>query len=525
MLVECPQCRSANSPDSDFCAKCGARLGAQDEATLSKTLTTPPHLEEIIAGTVLREKYRIIETIGRGGMGIVYKAEDLRLKRIVALKFLSPSLTGEWEARERFVREAQAASELDHPNICTIYEFDQTEAGQGYIAMAYYPGESLKSRIKREPLEIRETLEIAIQMARGLEKAHQRGIVHRDIKPTNVLITEDGLVKILDFGLAKLSGTTQVTRAGTTMGTVAYMSPEQATGDEVDQRTDLWSLGVVLYEMLSGELPFKGERDASTLYSIVHEEPKRLRALRPDTPSELGRIVDRALAKKPQLRYASAGEMLKDLQEYQESLRISEAAPFNPKSLLRLMRKPLVAIPTLLVLLAIGLLGWWFLNRQARIRSAREQLLPEIDRLVEAGWENYVAAYKLAVEAEKILPQDPKLAAFFTKIAAKISFETEPPGAKIYIREYRAPESEWKYLGVSPLDKVRLPLGLFAWKMEKEGYETALAASPTFSGHLDVIWTPIEIFRILDKKGTIPAGMVRVQGIFNRRQWSWIIST
>jgi len=213
--------------------------GGSGDPTVS--LSTSPG--QSTPGATVNLRYRIIGEIGRGGMGVVYKAQDTRLERTVALKFLaSPSTLGQ-ESRERFLHEAQAISELDHPNICTVHEFDQTEAGEMYIVMAFYGGESLRDKIKRGPVAVEDAIETAIQVVRGLEKAHRKGIVHRDIKPANLLITEDGTVKIVDFGLAKLAGKTHLTRTGSTLGTVAYMSPEQAEGKEVHHRTDLWSLG------------------------------------------------------------------------------------------------------------------------------------------------------------------------------------------------------------------------------------------------------------------------------------------
>jgi serine/threonine protein kinase/cephalosporin-C deacetylase-like acetyl esterase len=516
MLVPCPRCHSTNPPDSPVCSKCGTRLIALDEAFDSRTVTLADQPEEIRAGTVLKGKYRILGNIGSGGMGVVYKAEDIRLKRTVALKFLSPALTSNWEAQERFVHEAQAASELDHPNICTVHEFDETEAGQMYIAMAYYSGESLKTKIKRGPLGVEEALDIALQLARGLGKAHQHGIVHRDIKPANILMTEDGVAKIVDFGLARLAGTTRVTRTGTTMGTVAYMSPEQAQGHEVDHRTDLWSLGVVLFEMLTGQLPFKGEHEASLLYSIVHEPPQRLKSLKPEVPAELERIVQHALEKNPDSRYASAEEMLKDLKGYQESLRIAETGPFSLRLLLPWARRPRVAIPAIVLLLVLIFLGILFSRRQSRVRWAREVALPEIERLIGNNdcWRNLVPIYRLAEKAEAVIPHDPKLAELFSKCSLKINIKTEPVGAKIYMKEYMTPDSEWTYVGVSPIEKIRLPIGIFRWKIEKEGYETVLAASSTWGvveSKPDPI-VPNDLMRVLDKKGSIPAGMVRVPG-------------
>ncbi len=257
--------------------------------------------------------YRIAEQIGKGGMGVVYKAEDIRLKRMVAVKFLPPDLVRDEEAKSRFIHEAQAASGLDHPNICTIYEINETEDGQMYIAMACYEGESLKEKIERGPLPVEKVLEIAIQIAAGLEKAHEKGIVHRDIKPANIFITEDGQVKIIDFGLAKLSGQMRLTKTRTTLGTVAYMSPEQARGEVVDQRTDIWSVGVVMYEMITGQPPFRGEYEQAVIYSIINEEPEPAAGLRMGVPMELERIMNRALAKIRAERYQHVDEILVDL--------------------------------------------------------------------------------------------------------------------------------------------------------------------------------------------------------------------
>ena len=251
--------------------------------------------------------YRILELAGGGGMGVVYKAEDLRLARTVALKFLPPELTRDPDAKSRFLQEARAASALDHPNICTIHEVGETDDGQLYLAMPFYDGETLRKRIERGPLPIDEAVDIAEQIARGLAKAHRGGIVHRDIKPANLMVTSDGVVKILDFGLAKLAGAAAITRTGSSVGTPAYMSPEQSRGEEVDHRTDLWSLGVVLYEMVAGRRPFRGEHEQAILYSLLHEEPKPLAELRPEAPPELERIVEGLLAKDPAQRYPTVG--------------------------------------------------------------------------------------------------------------------------------------------------------------------------------------------------------------------------
>jgi TolB-like protein len=258
--------------------------------------------------------YKILEKLGSGGMGTVYKAQDTKLDRIVALKFLPPHLSQAEEEKKRFIHEAKTASALDHPNICTIYEINETDDEQLYIVMACYEGESLKDKIERGPLPFEEAIGIAMQVARGLEKAHSKKIVHRDIKPANILITTDEQVKIVDFGLAKLAGRTVLTKEGTTLGTVAYMSPEQTQGSDVDERTDIWSFGVILYEMLTGKRPFTGEYEQAVIYSIMNEAPEPVTDLRSDVLPSLGQIVERALEKDPEKRYQKVGELLADLE-------------------------------------------------------------------------------------------------------------------------------------------------------------------------------------------------------------------
>ncbi len=281
--------------------------------------------------------YKILAKLGGGGMGVVYKAEDTKLRRLVALKFLPPELTRDEEAKERFVQEAQTASALDHPNICTIYEIDEIpitlsfpsveEAGQLFIAMAYYDGETLKAQVARGKLQVANVIDIAVQMAQGLAKAHQHGIVHRDIKSANVMVTSEGVVKIIDFGLSKLAGTKSLTKPGTTLGTPAYMSPEQASEVEVDHRTDIWSLGVVMYEMATGQLPFREENELALVYSIVNEKPAPMTTLRPDLPIELERIVDKAMQEDRRKRYQRMEELMADLRQLKGESPAPEILP------------------------------------------------------------------------------------------------------------------------------------------------------------------------------------------------------
>lgn len=303
--------------------------------------------------------FRILERIGTGGMGEIYRARDTRLQRTVAIKLLSEELTGNTEARQRFIQEARAASSLDHPNICTIYEVDEIGGGQIFISMACYEGETLKQRMSRGPIPLTEALEIVTQVCRGLAKAHEAGIVHRDIKPANIMITADGVVKILDFGLAKLSGRIKVTRTGTTLGTVAYLSPEQAQGRPVDRRADIWSLGVVLYEMISSHLPFKGDSEWSMMRAIVDDRPEPVHSYCANVTPEIVHIMDHCLAKSPAERYSSCEEMLVDLARIQgERIQVIKVKrKLNPHKWLR--RRVLVPL-LLLAVLFIALLLFLF---------------------------------------------------------------------------------------------------------------------------------------------------------------------
>jgi WD40 repeat protein/DNA-binding winged helix-turn-helix (wHTH) protein len=260
-----------------------------------------------------RFPYRLGEQLGAGAMGAVYRAEDTRLRRTVALKFLPRELSSDQAAKDRFLREARAAAKLDHPHIAVVHDIGEGPDGRMYLAMAHYRGGSLKQKLEGGPLPVEEAVELARQIAEGLAAAHGQGIVHRDIKPANVMLTDEGQAKIVDFGLARGVGDTTLTRFGSTVGTVLYMSPEQARGEGVDPRSDLWSLGVALYEVISGERPFKGANDQAVLYSILHEEPVKLSVVRPEVPPGLEAIVHRCLEKEADSRYQEASVLLQDL--------------------------------------------------------------------------------------------------------------------------------------------------------------------------------------------------------------------
>jgi len=350
--MKCFRCDSENNDTSRFCSNCAAPLGLAG-AALTKTLETP--VQTIRPGTVVAGKYKILEELGHGGMGVVYKAEDFKLKRFVALKFLPPHLIDSLELKERFVVEAQAAAALNHPNICVIHEVGEDE-GRPYIAMEFVDGETLKDKLRQGPMKAEEALKIACQLAAGLGEAHHKGIIHRDIKSANIMVTAKGQAKVMDFGLAKLRGGSSLTKSQTTIGTVAYMSPEQARGGDLDARTDIWSLGVVLYELLSGKLPFRGDHDQAVIHQIVHVEPEPLKKARPDLPAGLEEIVGQALAKKPAERYQTMEELGTDLVAVAEGLKPLKARPRRaPRRILGIRAAFLYAAGPVLLALLLGL--------------------------------------------------------------------------------------------------------------------------------------------------------------------------
>jgi eukaryotic-like serine/threonine-protein kinase len=329
--------------------------------------------------------YEILEKLGEGGMGVVFKAEDLKLKRTVAIKFLPKRLSIHDDERARFTLEAQAASALNHPNISTIYEIDDAN-GETFIVMEYIPGVTLREWIRRKPEEtagyrklgVKESVDLAVQIAEGLEKAHEKGIVHRDIKSENVMVTEDDhRAKIMDFGLAKLGGVSRLTKTGSTVGTIAYMSPEQVEGIETDQRTDIFSFGVLCYEMFSGQLPFRAAHETAVMYEIINVEPPPLLDPEKGIDAELDRIVMKCLEKNRDERYQSMREVAVDLRRYNRDSQgkridrpasVHDAGPSHPS---RPQRKgfPMWAVAAALIVLAGGGAWYYFTHRSSSLDS------------------------------------------------------------------------------------------------------------------------------------------------------------
>jgi len=389
MTTQCPKCKAENPDTQSFCGDCGTPLTSSGEISVSQTKTLLTPARDPIKGTTFAGRYQLIEELGRGGMGVVYKAEDTKLKRTVALKFLPLELTHIPDVKDRFMREAQAAAALDHPNICTVYEFDEAEE-KTFISMAYVEGQSLRKKLESGPLELDEALRIALQVAEGLKEAHEKGIVHRDIKSANIMVNEKGQVKIMDFGLARVTGGTLVTQEGMTMGTIAYMSPEQARGEGVDHRTDIWSLGVVLYEMFAGQLPFKGEQDQAVVYSILNKKPRPITDLCAEIPMSIEQVVDKALEKNPDERYQQIDELLDDLKSISAGIVPEEIKARLRKAKLRRRKRSILyaSAAGLVIAMVVIALNLFMGGRVEAIESIA--VLPFENFTGDAGQEYFV---------------------------------------------------------------------------------------------------------------------------------------
>jgi predicted Ser/Thr protein kinase len=434
---------------------------------------------ELTAGQQLG-RYRIEDKIGEGGMGSVYRATDTELHREVAIKVLPPEVTADPERRQRFRQEALLAAALNHPNIATVYDVGEQD-GVTFIVMELVRGESLRRLLHAEPLDLERAVDIASGVAAGLAKAHREGVLHRDLKPDNVVLTNEGIPKILDFGLSKLIGdevaadepvlsemptvtahtSPYITRAGQIVGTLAYMSPEQVQGRPVDARTDIFSFGVLLYEMLSGKRPFAGESNLDTVTAILRDDPAPLDELRHDVPADLATILARCLAKEPNDRFASGETLHGELLAAKRRFETPEAG------LGALLRRPAALAAIGLVLVLIGAVVAWWLYRQSRVSWARNEALPEIERLFNEGDRD--GAMRLLYEAAKIIPDDPFLVEHFLKISVPLSIDSDPPGATVYFKGYDHPEREWIELGTTPIENAAIaqPARL---RVEKKGY-------------------------------------------------------
>jgi tRNA A-37 threonylcarbamoyl transferase component Bud32/dienelactone hydrolase len=439
--------------------------------------------------------YRIEAEIGRGGMGVVYRAIDTRLGRAVAIKVLPNDIRGDEERQRRFLREAQSASALNHPNIVTIYEVGE-DGGTTYIAMELVEGSPLDRLLAQGPLPVATALDYAVQIASALAAAHAKGIIHRDIKPANVVITGDGRAKVLDFGIAKLielapseaTITSVPTKAGTILGTAEYMSPEQAEGQPVDARSDIFSFGALLYEMLAGRRAFGGSTRVGVITAILRDQPAPIRTVRADAPPAIDPILQRALAKDPAARYPDAGAMRADLAAAHARLTRPADAPW---------RRPVVLIPVALVLIAAAALGVWQVVQSRRARWAREVAIPEIERLQLT--DRSLASMPLALKAERYAPGE---VSRIRKGWTQFNLPTEPPGAQVEIKNYVDVDGPWVSLGTSPIENVLVPFGFYRVRISKAGYQPVELSSRSNGRETIQLTTP----------EATPAEMVFVRG-------------
>ncbi|MGA3210394.1 MAG: bifunctional serine/threonine-protein kinase/formylglycine-generating enzyme family protein, partial [Terriglobales bacterium] len=457
--------------------------------------------------------YEIESLLGAGGMGEVYRARDARLQRTVAIKILPAHLSSNPDLHARFEQEAKAISGLQHPNICVVHDIGSQD-GVDFMVMEYVAGQTLDKSTPPGGMATDLVLKYAVQIAEALAAAHRQGIVHRDLKPANIMVDESGLVKVLDFGLAKLAASTvnaedatMATTPGMIVGTVAYMSPEQAEGKSIDARSDVFSFGSVLYEMLTGKRAFEGQSSAALLSAVMRDDPKPLADVKRDIPPEVRRMVARCLKKDPASRYASGAELVQELKNCRELLFPESGAMISPARIAREVQRPQVLIPLLLAIILLGTGAAWFVRRYRDARWAREVALPEISKLSDQG--KFGDAYALATKTEKSIAGDPALAKLWPVITFQLSLETTPPGADVFRRDYANADAPWEFVGKTPLQGVRQPRGMWIWKVEKPGFGTVLRTTPAIVPGLTAPHGAV-VGITLDETAKTPAGMVKV---------------
>jgi serine/threonine protein kinase len=431
--------------------------------------------------------YRILQKIGQGGMGEVFLAYDTSLDRKVAVKFLPEFLGQDETAHKRFIREARSAAALNHPYICSIHEVGEFK-GNSFIVMEYLEGITLKDRLAQGEVPLKEAVQWAVEIAEALSIAHEKAIVHRDLKPSNIMLSRTGHVQVMDFGLAKQlsyspeSGSqeetlTALTGEGTTVGTIPYMSPEQVQGKPVDHRSDLFSFGIIIYEMLTGINPFKRESGFNTAEAIRRESPAPLSKYRDDVPQHFKALVGRLLTKEPEGRSQQAREVAEELKNAFNEIS-GEQIVFSRNALAKMRKtltRPVYLIPLIIIFAGIAYFSVKGMISYQKENWAREKLLPEIEQLVRdisIQSTNSWAAYELATQAEQYIPDDPVLQRLMQSISHHVQISSNPTGASVYAKPYSDIALQWHYMGQTAAESIRLPVGLLRIRLEKEGHRT-----------------------------------------------------
>lgn len=392
MTIECLKCHTDNPEDSKFCKECATPFQKSIKTSYTKTLETPT--EDLIRGTLFADRYEIIEKLGKGGMGRVYRVEDTKIKQEIALKLINPEIATDKMTIERFKNELKTARNIRHKNVCGMFDLGE-EKGTYFITMEFVSGETLKSFIKRSgQLSIRTTIRIVKQICAGLSEAHRLGIVHRDLKPSNIMIDSEGCARIMDFGIARSLIAKGITGSGVMIGTPEYMSVEQAEAKDIDLRSDIYSLGVILYEMVVGRLPFDGETPLSIAIKHKTKTPEVPRKINPQIPDDLSRLILKCLKKKKESRYKNTEELISELVSIEESLPTTDRAAAKGKSISSLertgrtgLKKFLVPVLTFVAVAAVAMLGWLFIFRGGSLEPSSETPLvsPRIEELHTAG--------------------------------------------------------------------------------------------------------------------------------------------
>lgn len=490
-----------------FCGHCGASLaipGKTFDISKTQTLALSPGI--LSDGSMFAGRYLVIDDLGKGGMGHVYRVLDTKVDEEVALKFINPEIAADAKIIERFRNELKITRKITHRHVCRMY--DLSEDGQSlFITMEYIPGEDLGNMIKRlGQLPLEKAFPIAQQVCEGLAEVHRPGVVHRDLKPKNIMIDREGNAKIMDFGLARTPHGIKLTEVGLVVGTPTFMSPEQVNGENVDPRSDIFSLGIIMFMMLTGKLPF--EADSTLALALLHKthRPPNPNTLNPRVPRELGQVILKCLEVDGEKRYQTAQDLLADLKKVGE--RFDTYAIHVPARAKGTRARPISSLPwnkiitvstLLLALTASGLAIKTFIKK-SKLNAAHKQTLQEINRLIEGN--QLSSAFQLAREFEKEAPEDARLAAVWPRMSSTLSIRTTPPGATVSLMDDRLKNAEMEIVGQTPLDNVRAPLSQVSIRIEKEGYDTLEDTTSDIGESIHVLLVEKGV-RIMDPKRTL----------------------